>query len=78
MKENIYRNVYCGNVDSSYVGKEAFDQLERDKKAFNEFYDRAWKAAKESIRKNTIKIDKTKRKDRKKLEEEKKEETNSD
>ncbi len=22
MKENIYRNVYCGNVDSSYVGKE--------------------------------------------------------
>ena len=22
MKENIYRNVYCGNVDSSYVSKE--------------------------------------------------------
>ncbi len=22
MKENIYRNVYCGNVDKSYVGKE--------------------------------------------------------
>ena len=22
MKENIYRSVYCGNVDKSYVGKE--------------------------------------------------------
>ena len=22
MKENIYRSVYCGNVDTSYVGKE--------------------------------------------------------
>ena len=22
MKENIYRNVYCGNVDTSYIGKE--------------------------------------------------------
>ena len=63
---------------SSYVGKEAFDQLERDRKAFNEFYDRAWKAAKESIRKNTIKIDKTKRKDRKKLEQEAKEEKSND
>ena len=55
---------------SSYVGKDAFDQLEEDKKAFMDFYNRAWKAAKESIRKNVIKIDKTKRKDRKKNEEE--------
>ena len=22
MKENIYRNVYCGMVDTSYVGKD--------------------------------------------------------
>ena len=22
MKENLYRNVYCGKVDTSYVGKE--------------------------------------------------------
>ena len=22
MKENIYRNVYCGKVDASYIGKE--------------------------------------------------------
>ena len=63
---------------SRYTGKDAFDQLEQDRKAFKEFYDRAWKAAKESIRKNTIKIDKTKRKDRKKVVEEVKEENNND
>ena len=63
---------------SKYTGKAAFDQLEKDKKAFNEFYERAWKAAKESIRKNTLKIDKTKRKDRKKNEEKVEEGNNND
>ena len=55
---------------SRYTGKKAFDQLEADRKAFEAFYARAWKAAKQEIRKNTIKIDKSKKKDKKKKGEE--------
>lgn len=47
---------------SEYTSKERFDQLEKDKKSFENFYKRAWEETKKAIRKENLKIDKSKKK----------------
>ena len=52
-----------GELDSNaYNDKVDFDELERQKEAFDKFYKEAWKKAKKAIRKNNIHIDKKKKK----------------
>lgn len=44
------------------ITEEAFDQLEKTKKEFDAYYNKAWKAAKSAIRKQTIVIKKKEKK----------------
>ena len=48
---------------ASYLSEEGFDELEKTKKVFDSFYNKAWKNAKKNIRKNTLKIIKKDKKD---------------
>ncbi len=57
---------------SKMVFKDEFDKLEQLKDHFDAYFDEAWKAAKENIRKNNIKIDKDYKKHRKEAKEAKK------
>lgn len=54
---------------SKMVFKDEFDKLEQLKKNFDEYFAAAWKAAKEDIRKNNLKIDKDYKKHRKEAKE---------
>lgn len=54
---------------SKMVFKDEFDKLEQLKQNFDEYFNAAWKAAKEDIRKNNLKIDKDYKKHRKEAKE---------
>ena len=47
-----------GLKSEDFTGKEAFDELEKLKEAFDKFFKESWKKAKENIRKSSIKIEK--------------------
>ena len=49
---------------SEMVLEEDFDDLEKTKEAFDKYYAEAWKNAKKAIRKNTLVINKKKKKDK--------------
>lgn len=49
---------------SKMVFKDEFDKLEQLKETFDEYFAKAWKAAKQNIRKNNLKIDKDYKKHR--------------
>lgn len=57
---------------SKMIFKDEFDKLEKLKENFDEYFEKAWKEAKQDIRKNNLKIDKDYKKHRKEAKEAKK------